>query len=335
MNIYDIAKLSGVSIATVSRVINGSSKVSERTRRKVLSVIEKADYTPNVFAQGLGLNTMHTIGILVPDIADIYMSNAVSILEKYLSEYGYDCILSCSTFDQEAKEAHVRMLLSKHIDGLILVGSTYAGHGIDDHETDYIREAAAQVPVFIINGKVHGENVYSSVSEDRVAVRDATSFLIKAGRKKILFLTESSSYSASEKQKGYEEALSSYGLPVSGDLKIKLRSAEPHYVRDILLQYSKLTFDAVITTNDSIAVGAVKYANVRSLFIPEDIAIIGYNNSSLAVTCEPEITSIDGRSEQLCHDTILNLVNLLNQKSEIPELLSVPSQLIKRNTTNF
>jgi LacI family transcriptional regulator len=335
MNIYDIAKLSGVSIATVSRVINGSSKVSEKTRRKVLSVIEKADYTPNVFAQGLGLNTMHTIGILVPDIADIYMSNAVSILEKYLSEYGYDCILSCSTFEQAEKESHVRMLLSKHIDGLILVGSTYSGHGLDEHETDYIREAAEQVPVFIINGEVQGENVYSSVSEDRIAVKEAVSDLIQAGRKQILFLTESSSYSASEKKNGYEEALSIHGLPVSGDLKIMLRSADPHYVRDILLQYSKLTFDAAITTNDSIAVGVVKYANVRSLSIPEDIAIIGYNNSSLSVTCEPEITSIDGRSEQLCHDTVLNLISLLNGKNDIPKLLSIPSRLIKRNTTDF
>ena len=94
MNIYDIAELSGVSIATVSRVVNGSEKVSEKTRKKVLEIIEQNGYTPNVFAQGLGLHTMHTIGILVPDIADPYMSSAVSYLENQLQSYGYDCILS-------------------------------------------------------------------------------------------------------------------------------------------------------------------------------------------------------------------------------------------------
>lgn len=82
MNIYDIADMAGVSIATVSRVVNGSPNVSEKTKKKVLDVIEKADYTPNVFARGLGLDSMKTIGILCPDISDLYMAEAVSALEK-------------------------------------------------------------------------------------------------------------------------------------------------------------------------------------------------------------------------------------------------------------
>lgn len=335
MNIYDIAKLSGVSIATVSRVMNGSEKVSEKTKQKVMSVIQQEDYTPNVFAQGLGLNTMHTIGIIVPDIADMYMSTAVSILEKHLAEHGYDCILSCSGFSQEQKEAHTRMLISKHIDGLILVGSTYSGHGLDEHETDYIREAGKQVPVFIINGEVEGDNVYSSVCGDRKAAHDAVCDLIAQGRRKILFLTDSLSYSASEKRAGYEEALSENSLPVSGDLNIKLQRSEPHYVRDILLQYTKLSCDAIFATNDSIAVGAVKYANVKGLDIPDDVSIIGYNNSLLSICSEPEITSIDGRSGQLCHDTVDNLIKVLNGCDDIEKCLSLPCQLIKRNTTDF
>lgn len=96
MNIYDIAKLSGVSIATVSRVVNGSPRVSEKTKQKVLAVMEESEYTPNVFARGLGLNSMKTIGILCPDISDQYMAEAVSHLEKRLHECGYDCILGCS-----------------------------------------------------------------------------------------------------------------------------------------------------------------------------------------------------------------------------------------------
>ena len=119
VNIYDVAKLSGVSIATVSRVVNGSTKVSEKTRRKVLDVMEQCGYTPNVFARGLGLDSMKTIGILCPDISDAFIAQAVAFLEERLHQYEYDCILGCSGYDLEAKEAHTKMLLSKRIDALI------------------------------------------------------------------------------------------------------------------------------------------------------------------------------------------------------------------------
>ena len=93
MNIYDIAEEAGVSIATVSRVMNGSPKVSEKTKKKVMEIIERSEYTPNIFAQGLGLNTMHTIGVLVPRISDAYMSAVVAFMEEDLHDKGYGCIL--------------------------------------------------------------------------------------------------------------------------------------------------------------------------------------------------------------------------------------------------
>ena len=184
MNIYDIAKLSGVSIATVSRVVNGSPRVSEKTKQKVLAVMEESEYTPNVFARGLGLNSMKTIGILCPDISDQYMAEAVSHLEKRLHECGYDCILGCSGSMQEAREHHTRLLLSKRIDALILVGSLYAGSGKDPEETEYVRAAAQQVPVFMINGYVEGENIYCSYGDDRQGAYDVTRALIRRGKKK-------------------------------------------------------------------------------------------------------------------------------------------------------
>ena len=93
MNIYDISKKAGVSIATVSRVINGSTNVSPKTKEKVLSIIEEVGYTPNAFARGLGLNTMQTIGILCADSSDPYMANAIYYLEKELRSYNYNIFL--------------------------------------------------------------------------------------------------------------------------------------------------------------------------------------------------------------------------------------------------
>ena len=98
MNIYDIAKLANVSIATVSRVVNNSTKVSPKTKEKVLAVMKENEYTPNAFARGLGLGSMKTVGIICPNIDDIYMAKAVSYLERNLHAHGYDCILGCSGF---------------------------------------------------------------------------------------------------------------------------------------------------------------------------------------------------------------------------------------------
>ncbi len=332
MNIYDIARLSGVSIATVSRVMNGSDKVSGKTRRKVLSVIQQEGYTPNLLAQGLGQGTMHAIGIMVPEISDLFMSSCVSYLESLLLSHGYNYVLSSSGFAQDKKEACARALLSRQIDALLLVGSTYAGH--EKNDTDFVRSAAAQVPVFIINGSVEGENIYSSVSDDKKAVYSVVTSMIGSGRKRILFLSDSRSYSANEKLEGYEQALLASSLPLLGELRMHVPSGI-HDVRDLLLQYRNLSFDAVLAANDSIAVGAVKYACARGLQIPEDLVIVGYNNSTFAECCEPELSSIDNGLKEICEKTVQRLMRVLDGDQDVEKDVTVPCRLVRRNTTDF
>ncbi len=332
MNIYDIAKMANVSIATVSRVVNGSEKVSEKTRQRVLAIIEREGFTPNVFAQGLGLHTMHTVGILVPDISDLYMSVAVSCLEKQLNTYGYDCILSCSGFEHSQKESRVQMLLSKHIDALILVGSTYSGHG-GDRETDYIRSAAAQVPVLLINAEVEGDGIYCCVSQDRQAMFRVVCALIRQGRRRILFLTDSKSYSALEKKGGYEQALQSADLPILPELEWTV-PGDMDSVRMRLLD-STPDIGAVVATQDILAIGAIKYASQKGISVPEDLSIVGFNNSLPASCSEPALSSIDSRVEQRCAETVDHLIALLSGHSEVPHHISVPCQIIERGTTRL
>ena len=224
MNIYDIAKLADVSIATVSRVVNNSPKVSQKTKEKVLAVMKENEYTPNAFARGLGLGTMKTVGIICPNIDDIYMAKAVSYLESNLHDHGYDCILGCSGFKQEEKENYVKLLLSKKIDTLILVGSTYAGKGKDESDTDYIREAAEQASVFMINAKVAGDNIYCTYADDFQATYEVTKAYLRRGKEKILFMYDSDSFSARQKMAGYEAALQDAGYPVLGNLKFKTKN---------------------------------------------------------------------------------------------------------------
>ncbi|MCR5209171.1 MAG: LacI family transcriptional regulator [Lachnospiraceae bacterium] len=331
MNIYDIAEEAGVSIATVSRVLHNSDKVSKSTKEKVMAIIDRNDYRPNVFAQGLGSDSMHTIGILVPDIADQYMASAFSALEKLLVSYGYDCILGCSGYDAVEKEKHLKLLLEKRIDAIILVGSTYAGSEDETHNTDYILEAAGEKPIFIINGIIEGKNIYCTATYDEKAVYDVTSALVKKGRRKILFLTDSRSYAANHKKIGFEQALKEASLMPDPELIIHTQN-NVHTVSD-LLNERDLDFDAVIATDDGMAIGALKYALKKGLRVPEDLDIIGYNNSSICEVSAPELTSIDNKVEKVCSITIDRLIRVLNGETDVPSCEMIHCDLVHRETS--
>ena len=335
MNIYDIAKLANVSIATVSRVVNDSPKVGQKTKEKVLAVMKENEYQPNAFARGLGLGTMKTVGIICPNISDTYMAKAVSYLESSLHDHGYDCILGCSGFKQEEKESYVKMLLSKKIDTLVLVGSTYAGNGRDEFDTDYIREAAEQTPVFMINAKVTGDNIYCTYADDFHATYEVTKAFLRRGKEKILFMYDSESFSANQKMAGYEAALQDAGYPIRGELKFKTKN-EIEYTRNMLLEYNRmLDFDSVLATEDGIAIGAIKYAKIKGLSIPEDLAITGYNNSILAIGCEPELTSVDSKIGVMCKNTVERMVELLENETQIEKNVCVSCEIMRRCTTDF
>ena len=335
MNIYDIAKLADVSIATVSRVVNNSPKVSARTKEKVLAIMKENEYTPNAFARGLGLGTMKTVGIICPDISDIYMAKAVSYLESNLHDHGYDCILGCSGFKQKEKESYVKLLLSKKIDTLILVGSTYAGSGRDESDTDYIREAAEQASVFMINAKVAGDNIYCTYADDFQATYEVTKAYLRRGKEKILFMYDSESFSARQKLAGYEAALQDAGYPVLGNLKFKTKN-DIEYTKNMLLEYNKvLDFDSVLATDDGIAVGAVKYAKIKGLSIPEELSITGYNNSILALCSDPELTSVDSKLGVMCRKTVERMIELLENEAQIEKNVCVPCEIVRRCTTDY
>ena len=335
MNIYDIAKLADVSIATVSRVVNNSPKVSARTKEKVLAIMKENEYTPNAFARGLGLGTMKTVGIICPDISDIYMAKAVSYLESNLHDHGYDCILGCSGFKQKEKESYVKLLLSKKIDTLILVGSTYAGSGKDEADTDYIREAAEQASVFMINAKVAGDNIYCTYADDFQATYEVTKAYLRRGKEKILFMYDSESFSARQKLAGYEAALQGAGYPVLGNLKFKTKN-DIEYTKNMLLEYNKvLDFDSVLATDDGIAAGAVKYAKIKGLSIPEELSITGYNNSILALCSDPELTSVDSKLGVMCRKTVERMIELLENEAQIEKNVCVPCEIVRRCTTDY
>lgn len=333
MNIYEIAELADVSIATVSRVINDSPLVSEKTKLHVRQVMTEHNYTPNVFARGLGLNSMKTIGIVCPDVADNYMARAVACLERDLREYGYNCILYCSGCADEDRQIAVRTILQKRIDALIIIGSSYADDDPDAERVNYIREAGRQVPVFLINGYIRGENIFCALCNDYEATHSAVSELIQSGRRKILFLSDARSCSANQKRKAYEDALLEAGEPVREEW-ILYTSNRINDVRDLLLNLPRLEVDAAFATEDGLAAGVLKYARQRGISVPEELCVVGYNNSELSICCDPELSTIDSRVDRLCKIVIDSLKLRLKGKP-VRDRVYAKAYLIRRATTDF
>lgn len=336
MNIYDISEKAGVSIATVSRVMNGNSKVSEKTKEKVLSIMQEYGYTPNAFARGLTANTMHTVGIMCPDSSDTYLAQAIYYLERNLRAQGYDVLLCCTGYELSDKQNYMQLLLAKNVDSIILVSSTFVSS--ISEENDYIRQASEKVPIIILNASLEAPNIFSVFCNDEKATEEATKALIQNGRKRILFLYNSLSYSCSKKRSGYEKALAACGIPVEQEL---LQFCKPDHdsilgVKEFLgeLAHREITYDAVVTADDILAVGVIKYAKESGISIPSDLEIVGYNNSTLAECCEPELTSVDSKPEILCKQCSDALITVL-AGAEFPNKSVFTAELIKRGTTHF
>lgn len=333
MNIYDVSQQAGVSIATVSRVINGNQNVSDKTKKKVMAVMKELGYTPNVFARGLGLNTMKTIGILCLDSSDPFLANAVYYLEQNLRKYGYDIILCCTGYDLKNKQKYLKLLLSKRVDAVILVGSSFLENTKKDNS--YLYEAAEQVPVLIINGFISHPNIYCALCDDFQAVMEATSNLLNIGRKKILYLYHSKSYSGMQKMTGYKEAFIKAGIDINENLIVNCPNNLYDTKNIILGLYNKgLEFDAVMAAEDLLAVGAIKFAKEKNIKIPEQLSIIGYNNSILSTCCEPELSTIDNHIETLSITAISSLMRVF-EGCDVPNKTTISNDLILRGTTNF
>ena len=336
MTIYDISKKAGVSIATVSRVLNGSENVRPSTRKKVMDVIEKYDYTPNAFARGMGLHSLHTIGILCSDSSDLFLAKAVYYLEQELQANGYESLLCCTGYNLDARKNYVNLILSKKVDSLILVGSNFIG--TKEEENQYIKDGSAQVPIMLLNAALDYPNVYSTLCDDFSTVFDATSAMLNAGISDILYLYNVDSYSGKKKLAGFKAAMEAKNITNYENL-ICFYDGNPQEIGEVTAFLEKQVrsgkkFHGVITSDDALAVGAVKYGQQVGLRIPEDLSIIGYNNSVLTNCCTPELTSIDNKLEIQTHQLVQTLLGVLEGR-EMPKKSLFSGRLIERGTTNF
>lgn len=331
MNIYDISTQAGVSIATVSRVLNGSDKVSPATRQRVLDVIEKNGYTPNAFARSLSSNTMSTVGILCSDASDVYQAQAIFYLERELRDKSYTSMLCCTGHDLQAKKEYLKLLLSRNVDAVFFIGSHFvetSGKG-----NEYILSAAKKIPVFLLNGKLDGANIYSILCDDESASKSITDLLFERGSSSPIYLYRTRSYSSQRKIQGFCRSAREHGIPDGENLAFSCPGSIEEACRILqTLHHNGLHFDAVAAADDELAVGAVKYAFKENLLIPDDIQIAGYNNSVLSTCSTPEITTLDNKVEFLCTSAVNQMIQVLSGK-DIPPQMIYSGSIIEHETT--
>ena len=311
MNIYDIANKSGVSIATVSRVLNGSDKVSADTRARVMAVMKECNYTPNAFARGLGLNTMRMVGLLCTDVSDLYYAKAVSLLESELRKRSFDTLLCCTGNSSADKQKNLKLLLNKRVDAVVLIGSAFA------QDTEYIKEGAKKVPMFIINGFVDVENVYCLLCDEYKAMFDNVGILASKGKKNLLYLYDSDSFSGKCKKAGFEDAATHFGI--KGRVVKTEKSIDSAYKAA-----KKYAFDAALTSEDLLAVGVLKATDGKA-------EVIGFNNSELALCSSPTLTSVDNMLCEICPMTVDSLEKILSGQT-VQNKVIVNAKLVQRES---
>ncbi len=297
MNIYDIAKKANVSIATISRVLNGSDTVKPATRDRILQIIKEENYHPNAFARGLSTDSAKLAGVICTDLSDTFFAKAASLLQNLLRKQGFTMLLGCSGDTVKGKQKQIEFMLEKRIDVLFLIGSAFC----DEENVEYLKKAANNVLIITINANCDLNNVYSIYCDDVSATFNAVNTLCKKGHKRIMYIYDSVTPSAVAKLSGYTKGLTENKIPFDESLVVKTQKSilGGKSVIDHAILTGNIP-DAVITSEDILAVGAIK--GMQEAEIPP--TVIGYNNSPLCECTTPTLSSIDNKLESMCQKGI-------------------------------
>ncbi|EDE2201318.1 LacI family DNA-binding transcriptional regulator [Listeria monocytogenes] len=326
-SIKDIAKLSGVSVATVSRVINDNGRFSEETREKVLAVIKETNYQMNFSAKSLRMNKSFSVGILVPDISNYFFSSVVQQIEAILFDQGYSTII-CNTGRNLDKEmAYLNMLESKMVDGLIVIS------GADEFGFKYTN-AENGIPYVCIDRqpKDKKDTIFISSNHYQGAF-EATEALIHAGVKSpVIFMHSRQSSSAKERLKGFQDALMKNNIRYDPDVSKFTVDLQIHdYQKSIITFVNEVTtMDGIFAINDNIALELLNLLPTIGKKIPNDIKVIGFDDTPQCNYTVPKLSSVKQNIPKIAQITVDNLITIIKnpkQKKRITEIVPVELSL--------
>ena len=296
--IVDVAKEAGVSVATVSRVVNGNYPVKPETKVAVSAAIEKLHYVPNVQARELNQRRSTTIGVVVPSLYNMFFAEVIDGIEAAVRKDKYSLLLNCAQNDPEQEQACIRALVARNVAGLIVISPN-----TKNMQEDFYKRLAERTPLVFING-YHEISGASYVSNDEAGgMRTAMTSLRKLGHERILLVRGSHSDSYEVKEKVYREFMEEHGCL---DENFILDIGEGNSVDTVdntadylLARIPEVKPTAVCCCNDLMAVGAINACKLLDLEVPKDISVMGFDNVSLSRYVAPKLTTMDQNMFQL------------------------------------
>lgn len=296
--IVDVAKEAGVSVATVSRVVNGNYPVKPETKVAVSAAIEKLHYVPNVQARELNQRRSTTIGVVVPSLYNMFFAEVIDGIEAAVRKDKYSLLLNCAQNDPEQEQACIRALVARNVAGLIVISPN-----TKNLQEDFYKRLADRTPLVFING-YHDITGASYVSNDEAGgMRTALTSLRKLGHERILLVRGSHSDSYEVKETVYRNFMEEQGCL---DEKLILDIGEGNSVDTVdntadylLARLPEVRPTAVCCCNDLMAVGALNACKALELSVPEDISVMGFDNISLSRYVAPKLTTMDQNMFQL------------------------------------
>lgn len=325
--IYDVANRVGVSLATVSRVVNGNSNVRDSTKRKVLDAIEELGYHPNAVARGLASKKTTTIGVVMPDVTDMYYAELARGIDDVANMYHYDVLLTNTDEDPVRETMAVNNLSSKQVDGIIFMGNE-----LDREVLNTI--AAADAPV-VLAGSVNSEGKLPSVNINYVnAIQEATETVINHGHRRVALVTGPMSHAINRLHRlvGYQAGLEAAGIEFDEGL---LFTAHQDYAAGMQIAEKVLQAgaNAVIAYDDEVALGIMNYVQEHGQRVPEDFEIITSNDTKFAIVTRPELTSIGQPKYDIGAVAMRMLTKLMNNEIIDDTQVQLPHTLERRGTT--
>ncbi|SEU07588.1 LacI family transcriptional regulator [Salinibacillus kushneri] len=328
VTIYDVAREANVSMATVSRVVNGNPNVKPATRNKVLNAIEQLGYRPNAVARGLASKKTTTVGVIIPDIASIFFAELARGIEDIATMYKYNMILSNSDQNKN-KELHlINTMLGKQVDGIIFMGG--------DITEDHIKEfQSAPVPV-VLAATLDPTNTIPSVNINyEQAAFEAVSKLIENGNDQIGFVSGPlDTEMNNQKVDGYKRALREAGKEFEEELIFRgdYTYQSGHDGFSELVNHNKKP-SAIFVASDEMALGVVHGAQDQGYKVPDDIEIIGFDNTRLATMVRPTLSTVIQPMYDIGAVSMRLLTKFMNKEAVEDQNVILPHRLIERNST--
>lgn len=325
--IQDVARRAGVSIATVSRVINRiDHKVKKKTRERVLKAISDLDYRPNALARGLLMKKSMTVGLIIPDISNPYYAEIVRGIQDVADQKGYDIILLNTDRRPERIVKAIHLLREKIADGVIFSGGVISGFG----PLSALKELRERV---VVIGR-HDVNFPAAMVDNIGGATQAIQHLIDLGHRRIAYIGgPEDSYAMIDRLKGCQTAHAQNGIEMDRSLiRWGQLTVESGMTDTESLLETKDPPTAIFAGNDWKAFGAIHAARKRGLKVPEDLAVVGFDNIQLADFFDPSLTSVEIPRYELGARTMEMLVDLIDQK-DFDRVRWFKTHLVVRNSS--